>query len=133
MRVKGMRHRIKSINSGMRNVLAERGIDPGDVIPEMKESDVKRESLANVQMAREFAKYFYDKAWILQRAPESTPLFASDNPVTLHNLIKRRRLGLNSSGVEIYLPISRQFSICFLCRSMGRGTEWKAVSEISSV
>ncbi len=121
LRVKSMRHRLKSINTGLRAEMARRGIDPGDFVPELDEHDIKNASLSHIANAKKIAKYFYEKAWILQRAPNGTSLYVSDNPITLHNLVQqpgRGNLGLKSPGVEIYLPISRQLAICFLCRSM---------------
>lgn len=120
LRVKGVRHRLKSMNTGIRRVLEERGIDPGNVVPEMDDDDIKLQSLSHIQMAKEFAQYYYEKAWTLQRAPENTPFYTSDNPITLHNLVEspgRSNLGIMSPGVEIYLPISKRFSICFVCKS----------------
>lgn len=121
LRVKSVRHRINSMNSGLRRVLTERGFTCEDVLPEMNEDDVKQMSIEHIQMAKEFSKHFYDKAWLLQRAPKSKLLYTSDNPITLHNLVEqpgRGNLGLTSPGIEIYLPISKHFSICFLCDSM---------------
>ncbi len=126
LRVRGARHRIKSMISGLRNCLADRGIDPGDAVPEMNDDDVKHYSLSSISMAKEFAKHFYNKAWVLQRAPRGNPFCTSDNPITLYNLVKRPgrgNFGLESPGVEIYLPISKQFSICFLCRSIQRAIQ----------
>ncbi|MCH8043291.1 MAG: DUF4238 domain-containing protein [Planctomycetes bacterium] len=121
LRVKGIRHKLKSMNAGIRRVLQERGIDPGDVVPEMNDDDIKRQCLSHIQMAKEFSQHYFDKLWILQRAPDNSPFYTSDNPIALHNLIKspgRGNLGIISPGVEIYLPISKQFSICFFCKSM---------------
>ena len=53
----------------------------------------------------------------LYRAPEGKPLHISDNPVTLHNSAAPNKLGLSSPGIEIHLPISRSFAICFMCRT----------------
>jgi hypothetical protein len=119
--VKSTRDRIKSINVGLRDAMARRGIDPGDVLPEMDDKDIKHQSIAHIQTAKELARYFFDKAWILHQAPHHNGFYISDNPVTLHNLVKqpgRGNLGLTSLGIEIYLPISSQLSICFFCDKM---------------
>jgi hypothetical protein len=133
LRVKAVRQRIQSLNTGILRVLAERGIDPGDVVPQMDDDDVKRQSLAHIPMAKKTAKSYFDKAWVLHRAPEGKPLYISDNPVTLHNLVVPNKLGLNNPGIEIYLPISRSFAICFMCRTtlqlMHQGLEDAAAFE----
>jgi len=118
LRVKAVRQRMRSLNSGILTVLAERGIDPGDVVPEMNDDDVKRQSIARIQMANKTAEYFFNKAWILRQAQDARPFWISDNPVTLHNIVEPSQRELNSPGVEIHLPISRRFSISFLCDKM---------------
>lgn len=122
LRVKRGRELIESLITGLRKVLLDRGIDPGDVVPSLSNHRVKHFSLQQVALAREFSKYFFDKTWILQRAPGGTTFYTSDNPVVLHTLFKRqgRGVGLTTPGVEVYFPISNQFSICFLCNTWRR-------------
>ena len=52
LRAKAVRQRIQSLNTGTLRVLAKRGIDPGDVVREMDDDDVKRQSLARIPMAK---------------------------------------------------------------------------------
>jgi len=123
LRVKGTRQRMASINNGIRRVLAERGIEPGDVVPEMTPEDIKRQSIAQISEAKQTAKHFHDKSWILYRAPKQSPFITSDNPIVLHNLAmlpEHRGSGLTSPGVEVHFPISKRLSICFLCPSTER-------------
>jgi Protein of unknown function (DUF4238) len=120
LRVKAVRQRMQSLNAGVLRVLAERGIDSGDVVREMNDDDVKRQAVARIQMAKKTAEFFFNKAWVLRRAPEGRPFWISDNPITLHNIVEPNQRGLDSRGVEIQLPISRRFSICFLCDSMAQ-------------
>jgi hypothetical protein len=115
LRVKAVRQRMHSLNEGVLRVLAERGIDPGDVVREMSDDGVKRVGLARIQDAKKTANVFFDKAWILRQAPNDRSFWISDNPITLHNVVEPSRRGLGSMGVEILLPISRRFSISFLC------------------
>jgi len=118
LRVKAVRQRMQSLNDGILRVLAERGIDPGQVVREMSHDDVQRVGLARIQNAKKTAKFFFHKAWILRQAPNDRPFWISDNPISLHNVVEPNRCWLGSPGVEILLPISPRFSICFLCNHM---------------
>jgi hypothetical protein len=118
LRVKAVRQRMQSLNGGILRVLADREIDPGDVVREMSDDDVKRVGIARIQDANKTAEFFLAKAWILRRAPNDRPFWISDNPITFHNVVEPSRRGLGSPGVEILLPISRRFSICFLSDHM---------------
>jgi hypothetical protein len=55
LRVKAVRQRMQSLNAGILRVLAERGIEPGDVVQEMNDDDVKRQAVARIQMAKKTA------------------------------------------------------------------------------
>ncbi len=116
IRVKAVRQRMKSLNAGILEVLAQRGIDPGDVIWEMDDEEVTRQSIPRIVDAKPAAKTLFDMAWILYRAPEGKPFYISDNPVVLHNLVAPRQLRLDSPGIEVYLPISPSLALCFMCR-----------------
>jgi hypothetical protein len=117
-RVRAIRQRTKSLNAGILRVLADRGIDPGNVVPEMDDEDVKRSSIPSLPSAKAAARSIARKAWVLYCAPHGKPFYISDNPFTLHNLMTPRQLLLDSPGIEIYLPISPKFTICFMDRQM---------------
>ena len=69
-------------------------------------------------------KLFYDvimrKVWMLCASNDS--FLISDNPVTLQNTINtskiRRTLGIDSPGIEIYLPLSPSLTICIFCEKL---------------
>lgn len=118
LRVKSVRDGLKSLNVAVRDALAARGADPGNIVPEMSDEAIKETSLAQIGMAEKFAKHFHTKGWLLQRAPKGNPFYTSDSPITLHNSFEQERrgnLGLASLGVVIYFPISSRLSICCLC------------------
>ncbi len=120
LRVTSNRHKLRKLNDSLRNAIIKRGIDPNDHIPEMDDHTIKLMTLSNISQAKKTSQFYFEKSWILYKAPKRYPLYISDNPIALHNLIEnpgRGNLGLKSPGVEIYLPISKQFSICFLCSS----------------
>ncbi|MFO0822820.1 MAG: DUF4238 domain-containing protein [Gemmataceae bacterium] len=115
LRVKALRERTKCLNDGILRVLAERGIDGGNVVRQWSENDLKSQSALYLPIAQKTGWYFYKKAWVLRRAPTGKPFWISDNPITLHNIHDPNQNRLDSPGVEILFPISSEFSICFLC------------------
>jgi len=117
LRVKAIRQRIKNLNEGILRVLDERGIDPGVVVPRMTKYDVKHWAIAEIGHAIPNAKILSKKEWILQQAPDNAPFWISDNPVVLFNMVNQKDLTLESPGISIYLPLSANFSLCFLCPS----------------
>jgi hypothetical protein len=67
------------------------------------------------------AKILQQKAWFLAEAPPDHPFLISDNPVTKHNRVKRRgrgNLGINNKGIEVYLPLSRRYSLHIVCPAL---------------
>jgi Protein of unknown function (DUF4238) len=66
----------------------------------------------------EFSKILQTKAWFLSEAPLNHPFIISDNPVTKYNMIPRPgrgNMGLNSKGVELYMPLSTRYSLHIIC------------------
>lgn len=66
----------------------------------------------------EFAKILQTKVWFLAAAPARHPFIISDHPVTRHNMVERPgrgNLGLNNTGIEIYMPLSTTYSLHIVC------------------
>jgi hypothetical protein len=65
----------------------------------------------------EFAEHISRKIWFLIASDKM--FYISDNPVVLQNRankkVNRGTLGINSDGIEIFLPISDSLVICLLC------------------
>lgn len=123
LRVKGVREKIREMTTEIRRVMHERGLPVDDVYPDMDEAEIKHQSLRQLPMAQEIAEHYFKKSLILLKAPEVRPLYISDNPITLFNQLEfegRGNLGIRVPGIEIYLPISKTLSICFLCESASR-------------
>jgi len=125
LRVPGARHWLRSFTVALRSELEQRGIDPGGVVPEMSEADVKLETLRQIGIAKESSQYIFDKVWVLNRAPPGTNFYISDNPVTQHNSTREKNspgagTGAASFGVEIYLPLSPTYSLLMYCRRAWR-------------
>lgn len=80
--------------------------------------DDKFASLFSLQDAPKFAKLLQEKIWSLCKSPSSSAYIISDNPVARHNMFEilgRGNLGLRSQGIEIYMPISPEYTIRALC------------------
>ena len=110
-RVQAVRQRLKSLHDGIQRVLEERGFDGGDVAPKLTAQDIQDASLAQMHRAIKNGKVLAKRWWMLQRAPESTPFYISDNPVAMVNYLEPRALKIDHPGVDIYLPISRQYTL----------------------
>lgn len=72
------------------------------------------------EASREFSVSINNKVWFLG---ESKNLFyISDNPVVLQNTINngsiRGALGLDSYGIEIYLPLTDSLILCMFCEKL---------------
>ena len=80
--------------------------------------DAKLSSLACIQDVPELAKILLSKVWLLNNAPKSCSFIIGDNPVTRYNMINRwprGNLGLANNGIEIYMPLSPEFSLHIIC------------------
>jgi hypothetical protein len=73
--------------------------------------------LENLSSAEEYKIHLLNKVWVL--AESSKKFYISDNPVVLQNSTNngthRGNLGLDSLGIEIYLPLSGSLVLCMFC------------------
>lgn len=80
--------------------------------------DDKFSSLFFLRSVPELAKILQEKVWSLCKAPSNLAYIISDNPVVRHNMLERPsrgNLGLRNQGIEIYMPISPEYTIQALC------------------
>ncbi len=79
--------------------------------------DSKKVWFSTLQKHEIFKKIIMNKIWVLYESNNS--FLISDNPVTLQNVINtnklRGTLGIDSPGIEIYLPVSPSLTICMFC------------------
>lgn len=99
---------------------AETKVHPDDhkTLGEYGVDDDRFSSLRSLRSVPELAKILQDKVWYLYKAPSSSAYIISDNPVVRHNMIERQgrgNLGLRNQGIEIYMPISPEYTIQALC------------------
>jgi len=122
-RVKQTRITIKQLNDDLTDKIRAMGFDPNNVdgFTPQDETEVKKSTVSGLRRSiAAYTPYIYDKAWLLFKAPKSTPHYISDNPITLQNMndySPRGNLGLAVKGIEIYFPISGRLSLGIFCRS----------------
>jgi len=120
LRVKEKRLFFREVTDRLRERLQQAGCKVAVIegLGEITDDTIKRQSIKHLSSAPELAPHFLNKAWMLMQAPDSSPLYLSDNPVVLQSLLPREPfhgVGLGEDGVEIYLPISSELTLQFLC------------------
>lgn len=123
LRVKEKRLFFRELTDRLRERLQQAGCDVAEIdgLGEVTDDTIKRESIRHLSAAPELAPHILKKAWMLMHAPDSNPLYLSDNPVVLQSLLPRKPfhgIGLGVDGVEIYLPISSELTLQFLCPNL---------------
>lgn len=100
-------------------------------------TDPRKIWFSMLEQSTNFYEILMNKVWMLS---ESTKEFIiSDNPVTLQNTTDRSEirgtLGLDSYGIEIYLPISPSLTICLFCEKLfsNSGYEEKKMPNLTCV
>lgn len=82
--------------------------------------DSKKIWFSMFEQSKKFSETLINKVWMLSECNNS--FLISDNPVTLQNTTDnseiRGTLGLESYGVEIYLPISPSLTISLFCEKL---------------
>jgi hypothetical protein len=96
---------------------------------ELTEEQLRKEYLATIpKFAQEFVGHIDTKDLLLFKTERDLPFCISDNPVALHNSMNpgdgiRGTRGLAVKGIEIYLPISSELTLAFICPSVGQWYE----------
>ncbi len=82
--------------------------------------DSKKIWFSVLEESTNFYQILINKVWMLSESNNSFLL--SDNPVTLQNTTDiskiRGTLGLDSYGIEIYLPLSPSITLCLFCEKL---------------
>ena len=123
-RTKHFRESMAEVNRLLASALDE--MDPGSAarlgLEEPSEEEAQALALHHLQMSVEFTPYVLSKAWILYEAPSGSCFWIGDHPVVMSNTANqdplRGTIGWAVQGIEIYLPISPQFCLAFLCPTL---------------
>ncbi len=87
---------------------------------EVPNIDHKKIWFSMLEQSKKFSEILMTKVWMLSESNNS--FLISDNPVTLQNTTDtseiRGTLGLESFGIEIYLPLAPSLTLCLFCEKL---------------
>jgi hypothetical protein len=122
VRTKQYRQLFRDLSETLGETLKTRGEDISQIqdYVEVDDKTLKLHGIRSVLESNEYAPYFLDKSWVLFQTTKSQPLYISDNPVTLQNMIDHGpygNIGLAVRGIEIYFPLSKTLALGMFCPS----------------
>lgn len=82
-----------------------------------------------------YGHHFLSKQWMLAATTRNHPFILSDNPLTrqnLNDLSPRGNLGLQTPGIEIYLPLSPTRALAMWCTTLTELVHRGAISIMSN-
>src|SRR4030042_5578410 len=114
---------MSELNNTLKEFIEQAGVKIYEVegFKFMDKAEIKRSCIGSVLAAGELAPYFYDKIWLLLKAPPKSTFYISDNPISLYNSVKRPgrgNLGLKVKGIEVHLPLSKNLCLSMVCPSL---------------
>jgi Protein of unknown function (DUF4238) len=117
IRTKMYRSSIASIHNQMADWLNDMGFDPQNVanfsIP--SDNDIRKISCKNTFNVDKIAQLLTKKVLLLLKCNYDEPFWISDNPVVKQNNLPYGDLSLDSFGIQIYFPISKNLSLAYFC------------------
>lgn len=134
LRTRGYQEQMKHLAQIMANKIAELR---DRMSPEMRarfseeqtDEQLREEYLQMIPKFTEtMVPHLLDKNLLLFKTDRNKPFCISDNPVVLNNTLNpgddiRGTLGLAVPGIEIYLPISSELTLAYMCPSVGQSYE----------
>ena len=116
VRTKQHRQSFRDLSETLGDTLKKRGEDISQIkdYVEVDDKTLKLHGIRSVLKSGEYAPYFLNKSWVLFKTTKSHPLYISDNPVTLQNMIDHGpygNIGLAVRGIEIYFPLSKTLAL----------------------
>jgi hypothetical protein len=132
LRTRGYQEQTKHLVQTVKEKITEKGpMAPAldTQFSELSDDRLREEYLRFIpQFTGDFLPYLLNKDLLLFKTPRNVPFCISDNPVTLNNTLNRGDAirgthGLDVPGIEIYLPISSELTLAYLCPSIGKQNE----------
>lgn len=120
-RTKLARSSMRTLSGQLKDILSEAGVPPEEVaaIPLPTEEEIKSAMVRALGDLDALVNGLASKNGLLIQAPKED-LFLSDNPVVLSNSFPYGNLGVDSPGVEVYLPLSPGLAIAMYCPTILR-------------
>lgn len=80
------------------------------------------------EFTKDFLPHLLNKDLLLYKTETKVPFCISDNPVALYNTVNpgdgiRGTIGFGVEGIEIYLPISSELTLSYICPSIGESLQ----------
>lgn len=132
LRTRGYQEQTKHLVQTVKTKVREKGeLSPAleAQFSELSEERLREEYLRLIpQFTGDFLPHLLDKDLLLFKTLRNVPFCISDNPVVLNNTLNpgdgiRGTLGLGVPGIEIYLPISSELTLAYMCPSIGKQNE----------
>ncbi|MBP6121255.1 MULTISPECIES: DUF4238 domain-containing protein [Providencia] len=120
----GELERIRGLFDGVSDKLSAGGANPKQILEcfEMDSiAEIQHVFLRSVVYAQTQAKILLDKDWYLYETNKDIPFYISDNPISFFNSNKNfhyGNIGLNVTGIQIYMPISPTLCLALFCPSI---------------
>ncbi|PVW13337.1 DUF4238 domain-containing protein [Marixanthomonas spongiae] len=94
---------------------------------QIEKVDSKKIWFLMLEQSIKFPEILMNKVWMLSESNNS--FYISDNPVALQNSTDtskvRGTLGLQSFGIEIYLPLSPSLTLCLFCEKLFKNSGYE--------
>jgi hypothetical protein len=127
LRTRGSQERFRNLSEALADRLIQMN---GGVMPvglEQESTDRQREQYLRMipEHTRSFLPHLLTKDLLAYRSSPGAPFQISDHPVAMANTLNpgdgiRGTLGLGVVGIEIYMPISNELTLAYMCPSIGR-------------
>lgn len=133
VRTKQWRHMWGGLNNEIMRAFFKKDSGSEDIeeIKESDDEDTKLQHMQSIQDSDEFAPAFLNKTWVLLESTKRNGFWISDNPISFQNNNKfgpYGNIGLNVTGIEIYVPLSKNLSLGLWCPSIKENFK-KAISQ----
>lgn len=130
LRTRGSQEQRLDIGRSLATKLQEMGAAlPGEFEKYLESAQQRDQYLRSIpKNTKDFARHLINKDLLLFETSPEVPFCISDNPVALNNTINpsdglRGTLGFAVPGIEIYLPVSSELTLAYLCPLVGTGWE----------
>jgi hypothetical protein len=127
LRTRGFQAGYQHMGQALIDAIKQRGLKPPSEWDAELTPEGQREQYLRIipGFMRDLLPHLLDKDLLLFKTDKDVPFCISDNPVALNNTVNDGdgilgTLGLAVQGIEIYLPISSELTLAYICPSVGR-------------